>query len=274
MMRRRLAAPAALALVCSLLSFAASDAVAGSLYETGFEEPDFSSGLLNGQDGFSAFSGPGAAVISTSNPRAGAQGVEILGAGLVDIGAGFLAAEFNRQVSFASSPGENVVNISADVRLDGPSTSPDDLVSVNLTAYTPDDEIISDIYVSSSGEIFAYSDFFGGQTLSTAGGLGTYFNLLLSIDFDAQETSFFVDGSLLGTLSHAGLLTPDELGSVSLGMFSVESITNTRQYTGYVDNLGVTTPTASGVIPEPGSIVLTGLGGLGLAGAYRSRRRR
>jgi hypothetical protein len=273
MMRRRLASPAALALVYSLFSFASPNAVADSLYETGFEDPDFSTGLLDGQDGFSAFYGPSAAVISTSNPKAGDQAVEFLGVGLVDLGGGFLAAEYNRQVAFAASPGSSVVDISADVRLDGPSTSPDDLVSVNLTAYSPDDEIISDIYVSSSGEIYAYNDFFGGQTLSTAGGLGAYFNLHISIDFDAQTTSFFVDGSLLGTLAHASLITPDQLGSVSLGMFSVESVTATRQYTGYVDNLSVTTPTSSGVIPEPSSIVLLGLGGIGLAGFSRFRRR-
>lgn len=265
--------PASLLALSALLWLPAAPSAAETIYETGFEEPEFSAGLLDGQDGFTSFAGSGAGIVSTSNPSAGDQSVEILGAGLEDLG-GIFFASFDKTISFASSPGMNVIDVVADVRLDRSTggTTADDNVSVNISAFANDFDLLADFYVSSNGSIVgSVSD----DSFTTTGGLGTYFTLKMSIDFDARTVGFYVDDALIQTLLIPGSISDDTLAFVSLAMISdLPTLDERREFTGYIDNLSVGTPTAGGVIPEPGSIVLAGLGAIGLAGCARLRRRR
>ncbi|QDV33897.1 PEP-CTERM sorting domain-containing protein [Tautonia plasticadhaerens] len=270
MTRRR---PAPLLALAALLALPAAPAAAEVLYETGFEEPVFTAGLLDGQDGFSAIAGPGAGIVSTSNPSSGDQAVEILGAGLEDLGGLYFSA-FDKAIGFTAAPGMDVIDVVADVRLDRSTggTTADDSVSVNLSAFANDFDLLADVYVSSNGTIVGSVS--SGDTFSTTGGLGSYFTLKMSIDFGARAVGFYVDDALIQTLLLPGSITDDTLSFVSLSMISVlPTLDERREFSGSIDNLGVGTPTASVVIPEPGSIVLAGIGALGLAARLRPRRR-
>jgi hypothetical protein len=152
-------------------------------------------------------------------------------------------------LSAGSSPG--LMTIAGDLGLDSGSTT---LVEIGgLTAGTDYDQIdVSDTATLTAGAIFDI-DFFSGFTA----GLGDFFDVLVADVFVGalDDLTFDFSGAGLGS----GL--DWEVSFVAAG--------------GTLEALRLTVVAGdTGAVPEPGSMVLLGIGMLGLLGIRRGRRRR
>ncbi len=141
-----------------------------------------------------------------------------------------------------------IINIFADVRLDGPSTdtgagSADDLISANLVARTRADFIVAEMLLSSSGEVWPGTlGSGGGHGLEAPVELGRYHNLGLRLDFTEKESEFFLNGNSVGVLSLDPDL-PERLSLVvTLELLALDdpATIDPGQYTAYFDNLIIT----------------------------------
>jgi hypothetical protein len=115
-----------LAVLTVLMAATPRPAAAEILYQTGFEPPTFTPGLLVGQDGWFPGQSPNAATVSTELPRTGVQSVRIDGSLAESIG-GFFGAAYGRDLSYDPiASGTPLIRLAGDVNLSGnitPATS-------------------------------------------------------------------------------------------------------------------------------------------------------
>jgi hypothetical protein len=263
-----------------LLASHAPAVKAASLYQTSFEAPDFVAGqLVDGQGGFTAINSRDAGVVSTENPRTGLQSLQVNGANLELNASGSLyrgtyAPILNYDPLAAGMP---IVEVQADVRLNGPSTNTghgtdDDLISANLSAFAGNGFRIGELILSSNGNIYAFSGMNPGEAyqFGTPFNLGQYYTLGLRLDFALRTTEFLLDGRSLGTLPFSNLVTSDVFMFATTRVLAVnDPAIDLSRYTANFDNYSVT------AVPEPGGLALLGSGCLGVVGyACRGCRRR
>lgn len=211
---------------------------------TGFEAPDFAAGDINGQSGWSVFSGDTAQVVSTANPATGAQ-------------------HYRNQFESAFGTGTNVGAFSPDT---GPSTIEPQTMSldVNIGATGGADYDIVPQAPSQSfltarvkfnylGNIFVLDDTGLGLAFEDTGVAwtpGVYKNLTIDMDPGANTMDYYYDGSLIWS-SVAGVYA-------GTAMEQVVILSDNWHFgeSGDFDNLSVT--------PEPASLLLLVLGALAI----------
>ena len=263
------------------------------LYQTGFEAPGFTTGPINGQDGWTARpilptdnNSQGAAasgVVSTSAPASGNHSLQINNSTLDYFPhASLYEGIYQPNVSFTATA-QSIFLIQAAVRVDGPNSGAD-LSSANLVVYNSSNSDLGEIYASSSGNIYADN----GPTYANANPaytLGDYATLGVKFDFTDLTESYYVNGSFIDSLPMASdiLTDPNPTFSVNLeGLGSADDqygldpagyqITHSS-YTDYFDDLSVTAlPPA---VPEASTMVSFGLLlALGLGGVVTAVRRK
>lgn len=179
--------------------------------------------------------------IVTNNASTGSQCLQIDAALLEQVGPNSSRAfAFSRALENSASPAP-IVEIHAQVRLDGPRTgskgTPDqDLASANLFAtvsFTASSAAtLGGFIVSSAGRIWTY----GGVAeeaykFSTDYTLGTYRELTLRVDFVARQLTYIVDGIILGSSPFASSVTADRLYSGYLELAAPIDPINTPELT-------------------------------------------
>jgi hypothetical protein len=230
-------ASAALALASSL-SFAQADLLP---YVTGFEDPPFVLGLVDGQDGWATFDGPSA--ISETKPESGSQSIEILGDFLE--GSGWLLLSTNRQkfdYYDGYALGTPVVEIVVDAQLEGEQTG--DLVSANLIPFIWNCCYQgSSMLLSSNGDVQAHVYDPESRYVPIAQyALGQYQRLGIRTDFETRMSQFFVNGDLLAKYP-IGYWVPTDVffGGVFLEMAAINDpgVIDPSGYKAYFDNLSI-----------------------------------
>jgi uncharacterized delta-60 repeat protein len=254
------------ALVAALHGRAAASDI---IYQTGFEPPEFTPGLpLSEQDlWLGGWYAPGTShptTISTANARDGAQCVRFHGTdaqGAIVGGAWALRPLFDlNDPNPPATP--QIVEIRADVRLDGPQTGTlgtpqQDLISANLFAVVKQanqDPIgifdTGGFFVSSAGRIWAYSWITGtggaiyGNSIPYV--MGTYHTLMLRVNFISRTLTYFVDGVELGSAPIPLAIKSEQLLSGYLSMYGGTQVIDTPElsynranYDGYFDNYSI-----------------------------------
>jgi hypothetical protein len=200
--------------------------------------------------------------ITTVNPASGQQALQMQFAGNSSIFASGQRVNFG--ILSGGMGGDPISSasalFSADFRLDGARTTAPTLnASINAGG--------SWMALSSDGRAYAGSQ---GQ-FSTDVALGQYHRLGMMFDFGQRTTSFLVDGVTIGTESTPWLTTANIGVTTLLGDFTSDpGHFDPSAYTIRFDNLQVAVNA-----PEPASLALLGLGGLGMAVCgLRSRRRK
>ena len=239
------------------------------IYQTGFEPPAFAAGLpLREQDGWlGGWFSPGTAhptSISTVNARSGAQAVRFYGA---DAQGSIVGSAFAFRPLFDLNdpnppPTPLIVEIRADVRLDGPQTgtlgTPEqDAISANLFAVvrqSDQDPVgnfdIGGFFVSSAGKIWAYNWTTGNPRAiygpSVTYAMGTYHTLVLRVNFVSRTLTYFVDGVELGSAPFPVAIKSDQLIGGYLSLYGGTQIINTpalsynrANYNAYFDNYSI-----------------------------------
>ena len=224
---------------------------AGVIYQTGFEPPTYSLGTLNGKDGWSTSSN---ADVQNSTVLSGTQA------------AGFNATTVSGQDLAAHAISYSSLN------------NPDSLVRIQEAFF------LSAAGTPSNWDViaaFGNNNVFLGQVLvltnntatlglaSTGVGSvpvtrGQWNSFELDLNFQTQIQSAFVNGVFIGQGSFANPAT-----SLNVFEFGVNSAHGTDQ--AFLDNLSITS--SSPTVPEPSSLALLSLGGLGLAGWRRWKKR-
>jgi len=183
-----------------------------TVYRTGFEPPAYVEGGLVGQDGWIApppFS-PNAAVVTRDKPRQGKQTVHVLGEDLDHqdfinaVTGGYYDAigSYRRPVNYDTGNSQTV-RISAHVRVDGPATAGGNnffSAALSTRAATTLDGV-GEIAISSDGHAYVYSgnDSVPSFLASMPVALGEWHCLAVVADFANKQSTFYVDGVLLGT---------------------------------------------------------------------------
>jgi uncharacterized delta-60 repeat protein len=218
------------------------------IYRTGFEPPTYiADQTIDGQDGWYRFPvGLGSSgVISTVNPS---EGVQCL----------LLHGVFNNTrrslLPHTGNPPPVRVELSADVRLDGPQTGTlgtpaQDILSANFSAWAllPNGNIglLGGFFVSSAGKIWNYTGVPGESYLyEVPAPLGSYHHLTLRVDFLARTVTYVVDGTTLGSTAFSSLTSlSDRVFSGDLQLAGPSSPIETpdlsydpANYTAYFDN--------------------------------------
>jgi hypothetical protein len=263
------------ALTAAILSLACA-ARADTLYQTGFESPDYLAGQpLNGQNSWVEYISSGAGLITTSHPASGQQSLQGNGAALTYVPMyGLYYAYYSPSPSwnFSQYP---TVRLDAQIRLDGPSTGStiaDDLMSANLNIGNQDDTL-AQMWISSNGHVQYVSDADLGPTgdgyVGPAVTLGQYHDLTMLLNTGTLTDRFYVDGQYIASLAMPSTAISDNSFYFTLDMVGVADQPgyDHTQYTTYFDNVNLAS------VPEPGAPAL--LVGMALAGgAFRVRRRR
>ena len=201
---------------------AAARPVAGQpIYSTAFEpnEGYLADNALAGQDSWIApppFS-PNAAVVTSDKPTQGKQSVHVLGADLVpqdfinELTDGYYECigSYRRAVNYDTENAQTV-RVSAHVRIDGPQTDiGNNFFSAALSTRAgtildgePSTASVGELAISSDGHAYAYP---GNENVPTFLASvpvtrGGWHSLAIVADFAAQESSFYVDDVLLGTI--------------------------------------------------------------------------
>jgi hypothetical protein len=233
----------------------------GVLADTGFEAPLFTTGPLEGQDGWSTVNG-GAVTVSTLLPQTGTQALRIDGAGLGPV-AGFpaelIAAYARREFSIDPvASGTPVVFIQASARLDGPSTNTgaginDDLISTNIAALDGDGHGIAELILSSNGNAYA----FGADSpysFETPAAIGEYHTMGIRLNYLTRTADYLLDGRLIGTTPFAdGVSNMFGSGVLLLPAFDTPAL-DTGLYSGTYDNVSIRAE-----VPEPAGVATLGV---------------
>jgi hypothetical protein len=275
-----------LVLTGAILSLTCASHADNTLYQTGFESPDYVAGLpLAGQNTWGEYttsntpnaSSNGAGLITTSHPASGAQSLQV-DAGLLPLlpsgNSGYYYTDYapNQSFYFSQYP---TVRMDVQVRLDGPSTGStiaDDFMSANFSLNDVDGDL-AQMWISSDGHVHYYSDADPGPTydgyLGPAVALGQYHDLAMVLNTGTLTDSFYVDGQYVASLAMPTAAVPDDQYALNLAMVGIQDQPgyDHTQYTAYFDNINLT------AVPEPGCPALL-VGLVVTSGVLRARRRR
>jgi hypothetical protein len=231
------------------------EAAAGILYQTGFENPPYTTGAVAGQDGWSVFGVSAAATVQNSVAKTGTQAV------LVDAAAAGSqqTGPWHSDPFDTTTSANKTVVVDADVLL----TSSSNPTSWQFAALTPN-----------------LGTFFGGFNPTPDGQLqlitagfpltppvitrDVWNHFEVRYDFSDQTFDVLINNSLV-----AGQV-PFYTSQTVYGTLLFDTFGGGNDL-GYLDNVLIQdVPTQA--VPEPSAIVLLGMGGLTWLG-YRLRRR-
>lgn len=239
------------AILAAFFAFATHAARGDVLESTGFESAPFQAGQsINGRGGFLVSPGdPPAMVITTTNPFAGAQALQVIGNQISEASDFYQSAATVDPNYDAIANGNPIITLEVHARLDGPSTdtgngTADDITSVNLDALLSDNSYFS-TYISSNGQAYGYVN--QNYVFSGTAALGQYHDLKLVLDFNQKASTFIVDGNVLGTEPFDSSIQSSVLVNADM---SLNSIIAPTQYSGTFDDFSVT------ATPEPAAGVI------------------
>lgn len=218
--------------------FIVSAAAADSLvYETGFEVPDFLPGHLDGQDGW--LNPSKTVLVSPVDPAAGRQSMLILGSKLNPVSTPELIGTRPGRLFFFDASGQKI-GVGVDVKLDGPVTPRQDLVSGNLILLLADDEVqpvnLGEAWLSSAGFVLiadSSSEIVGSVRINH---METYHRLGAVIDFQSKSVRWYVDGEFQVEIPDQ--VTHNVFAVANPGMYAFEDrkIVKATKYRAYFDN--------------------------------------
>ncbi|TVQ31853.1 MAG: PEP-CTERM sorting domain-containing protein [Phycisphaeraceae bacterium] len=219
---------------------------------TGFEAPDFVSGPISGQNGWTTFTANmNAPVISTANPASGAQHLRIT----EGPGAG---GSFNG--AFSPNFGQTAQNKRSITSVDIFHSDLDG-ADANIVGQTPTDGLTSwRVVLNFEGGIFVLDDIgLGLQFVDTGVSWtpGEYKNLKVDFDPANDAIDYYYDNALIYTGSVFGGTSVDQAILFADNFFSFAP----GSFIDY-DNFSI-------IVPTPGALALFGLAGL--AGVRRRR---
>jgi hypothetical protein len=277
-------------LALSLLA-PASAVYSQSLFATGFEAPDYANGSqLSGQNGWFAPSpanppgypfdlNPQAAIISSILPRSGMQSVQVQGADLhtdatiLAVTGGYYNAIGSYRQTVAYNAGtQGVTIVQADLRLNGALTPGTDFFSAALASVGTGGAGLGEMKISSSGNVYAYTgdDAVPTFLFSAPISLNAWHTLAIEDNFGADTSTFFVDGSELGSVGFVSDYNNDntlQRGSL-LAYAGQDGPYAKADYTAYFDNVRIA------AVPEPGAYAVFTSLGLTAAACLRRKRAR
>jgi PEP-CTERM motif len=230
-------------LIGMTLSAVATGAQAATIFSTGFEPPDFTTGPLAGQQGWTGVGG----TVETGTVFAGVQAVGFDTTGLSTQQLNGLGVPTAGQGSLVQVSDEffvSAVNGSADW----------DVLSASGNA-----GFIGQLEVTNGIASLGLTDSSVGAVPVS---IGAWNNYTMDFNFATGIQSAFVDGALIGTGPLATASTNVEL--IDIGINSASG--STAQ--GFADNLSLTSP-----VPEPSTwaMLLAGFAALGFMGFRRTR---
>ncbi|WZO99763.1 PEP-CTERM sorting domain-containing protein [Isosphaeraceae bacterium EP7] len=249
----------------AIVGIATSQSSAGVLYETGFEPPTFTPGLFPGQDGWFAGLGPDAATISTALPKDGLQSVRIDGSELQEF-SGFHFGSYARPLNYDPlASGTPIVVLSSDINLTGTESATCGL-SVGLSAVL-NGEFVANILFGVQGQngtLVSYISNMDGFSINgPAYTFGEWANVTAVFDFANRTATGYFNGQLIGEVTFtAGI--DEGIPAMNIALGSSAPIPGTI---GYVDNFSLI------AVPEPGTLLMLGIGILGLVGHTSLRGR-
>jgi hypothetical protein len=224
------------------LSAVATGAQAATIFSTGFEPPDFTTGPLAGQQGWTGVGG----TVETGTVFAGVQAV------------GFDTTGVSTQRNAVSVPtaGQgSLVQVSDEFFISAVNGSAvwDPLLIDGNAGFVGQLEIIDGVAVLGLAD---------SSVGSVPVSIGAWHNYTMDFNFATGIQSAFVDGVLIGT----GPLATASTDVDALGMGINEASGSTAQ--GFADNLSLTS------VPEPSTwaMMLAGFAGLGFLGWRESRK--
>jgi hypothetical protein len=220
-------------------SFAQADTTS---YQTGFEDPPFVLGDLDGQDGWVTYNGP--AAISETKPKSGSQSIEING-DLLE-GSGWLVLSTNRPtIDYYDGYALNtpVVEIIVDAQLAQLAGEIDWVASANLIPYIYQCCWLgSNMLLESDGVVRIHVWEPEDAYIPIAEfDLGEYYRLGIRTDFETRMSQFFVNGDLLAKYPIGSWVPTDVFfGGVFLEMAGInDPAIDLSVYNTYFDNLSI-----------------------------------
>jgi hypothetical protein len=229
--------------IAVVLSLAVLPAFAGVLYSTGFESPTFTTGTINGQNGWVVFGTTAAAQVESGVAESGSQAVEVI--------PSIAASQTGPYYALSTSATE--VELSAYIFLASSSTQSEwqfAALSPGLAAF------IGGVDIQSNGAI----DLQTGSNPDV--GTFTYNSWQLLdfvFDFTTQTYNFSLDGTLISSnapfCGSASGCSGANVSSFGAALFDTFPATDANDI-GYMDNITISSVGA----PEPGSLLLLGAG--------------
>ena len=207
------------------------------LYQTDFEPPAFAPGAFDAQHGWSQRIGqPNGATISTLAPASGVQALRNDGALMAPVTgrpwSGVLTMyAINYNVNEHHTP---VLDIEADVRLDGPNSGNGPGVKANLVALGVTPYGTAGLAFNGLASDAAVYSVHGA---SAPAALGRYQHLGLRLDFTHQTAEYFLNGVSFGIEPFRDTKRAVELFAVRLDLVGDPAVA--AQYTAFYDNLVV-----------------------------------
>jgi hypothetical protein len=214
--------------------------------------------------------------VSTLHPQGGTQALLVNGAGLAhapDYPSVLIGADARRVFDIDPvARGAPIVGFQVGVRLDGPSTDTgggvnDDLISANLAAFDGDGGFLTEMLLSSNGNVYS-SAWDNPYQFATPVALREYQTLGMRLNYLTRSTDYFVNGQHVGTLPFGDQITSNRFRGPALMVFAFDDpVIDPALYTASFDNFSLEV-----AVPEPGRVGVLGVGFV-VAGLARRRRR-
>jgi hypothetical protein len=220
------------------------------LFQTGFEPPAYTTGALNGQNGWAA---PSNGTVESSTVLTGSQAVQFLSSGLST------QSLISQPITYSSiGTLATLVKVQLDfqVSTSGTQSNWDGIAVQGSTGFL--------------GQVVDVSGNFGlGLASSIVGSIpvvrGVWHHLELDLDYSAQVLTAYIDGVLLGT-------GPFVHSSTTLSLLSLGVNSAPGSDLGYFDNVLVSAINPTATVPALSSWGLVGLALLlAVTGGWRLR---
>ena len=211
--------------------FVASTASAAVIYQSGFESPGYTPGVLAGQDGWLNITAPsGNIVVQSGISRSGTQAVDFSASG---------AQAFTRDSRLTgydtSVPGnDNNVSTSTDFML-GTTGTPS---AWRLTGYYSSNNFIGYLGVTASGAVTL-----GNMVLGTTLTRGVWYNLQVDYNFTTLQYTGYLNGVSVGSRAFSSAGATAQFGSV----YFENAAPGTDH--AYFDNVSVSSFSSTPVVP-------------------------
>lgn len=224
-----------------------SSASAQTLYSTGFENPPFTTGSIEAQDGWQVLGGTANAVqIENTKSESGSQAVEVI------------PALDTRQTGpyHMNATSASMVDLSADIYIASSSNQSEWQFAALSSTFSP---FLGGIDIFSDGSIHTITA--GFPTVGTWT-YNAWNRVDLRFDITHQTYSLSIDGSLIASnipnCGDNGPCTGGQAANYGIGLFDTLG-TGANNDIGYMDNYSVA------VVPEPATTTLLLVSGLAIS---------